>query len=100
VRSGAKFRDTPDRAVDCGVEPRLIFGVATVVATTIVPDNRRGAAVAWLFAGITVANILGVPAGTAIGNWFGWRAAFWAVGILAVAVTFTIMSKSFFAAVL
>jgi len=68
------------------------FGVATVVATSIVPPNRVGAAVAWLFAGITVANILGVPGGTAIGNWLGWRATFWVVGALAVAVTFIIMA--------
>lgn len=55
------------------------FGVASVVAVSIVPENRRGAAIAWLFAGISVANILGVPGGTAIGNWLGWRATFWVV---------------------
>ncbi|HVW93468.1 MAG TPA: MFS transporter [Devosia sp.] len=58
------------------------FGVAAIVAIGLVPPERRGSAVALLLAGITVANILGVPAGTAIGNTFGWRATFWAVGIL------------------
>jgi DHA1 family inner membrane transport protein len=60
------------------------FGVAAVVATRLVPPERRGSAVALLLAGITVANILGVPAGTAIGNAFGWRATFWAVGGLSL----------------
>ena len=58
------------------------FGVAAITATRLAPPERRGSAVALLLAGITVANILGVPAGTAIGNMFGWRATFWAVGAL------------------
>ncbi len=62
------------------------FGVASVVAVTIVPEDRRGTAIAWLFAGITVANIVGVPIGTAIGNWLGWRATFWVVGSVAILV--------------
>ncbi|MDB5561492.1 MAG: hypothetical protein JWN11_910, partial [Hyphomicrobiales bacterium] len=60
------------------------FGVATIVASNLVPAEKRGSAVALLLAGITIANILGVPAGTAIGNVFGWRATFWAVGVLAL----------------
>lgn len=67
------------------------FGVASVVAVKIAPEGHRGAAIAWLFAGISVANILGVPGGTAIGNWFGWRATFWVVGGLAVAVSIGMM---------
>lgn len=58
------------------------FGVAAIVATRLVPPEKSGSAVALLLAGITVANILGVPGGTAIGNMFGWRATFWAVGVL------------------
>jgi DHA1 family inner membrane transport protein len=60
------------------------FGVATIVASNLVPAEKRGSAVALLLAGITIANILGVPAGTAIGNVLGWRATFWAVGLLAL----------------
>jgi len=58
------------------------FGVAAIVATRLVPPEKSGSAVALLLAGITVANILGVPGGTAIGNLLGWRATFWAVGLL------------------
>lgn len=60
------------------------FGVAAIAATRLVPPGQSGRAVALLLAGITVANILGVPAGTAIGNSLGWRATFWAVGGLGV----------------
>lgn len=62
------------------------FGVAGVVAVTLVPENQRGAAIAWLFAGVSVANILGVPGGTAIGNALDWRATFWIVGAAAAVV--------------
>lgn len=60
------------------------FGVAMVTSTTLVSENRRGAAVALILAGLTVANIIGVPAGTAIGNALGWRMTFWAVALLGV----------------
>ncbi|HZY48513.1 MAG TPA: MFS transporter [Devosia sp.] len=61
------------------------FGTAMVVATKIVEPNRRGFAVALILAGLTVANIIGVPIGTAIGTAFGWRMTFWAVSGLGVA---------------
>jgi DHA1 family inner membrane transport protein len=55
------------------------FGVAAIVATRIAGVAKAGRAMALLLAGITVSNIIGVPAGTAIGNLLGWRATFWAV---------------------
>ena len=60
------------------------FGTAMIVATSIVAENRRGFAVGLILAGLTVANIIGVPIGTAIGTAFGWRATFWAVAALGV----------------
>lgn len=65
------------------------FGVGSVVATTLVPPERKASAIAVMFTGLTVANILGVPAGTWLGQAYGWRASFWAVtavGLLALAV--------------
>ena len=56
------------------------FGIAAIVAVNLVPADKRGFAVALILSGLTVSNILGVPAGTAIGNALGWRATFWAVG--------------------
>jgi DHA1 family inner membrane transport protein len=58
------------------------FGTAMVTATRVVDENRRGFAVSLILAGLTVANVVGVPLGTAIGTAFGWRMTFWAVAAL------------------
>ena len=55
------------------------FGIGSVVATNLVPRNQRAQAIALMFSGLTLANVLGVPAGTALGQAFGWRASFWAI---------------------
>jgi DHA1 family inner membrane transport protein len=68
----------------------LFYGIATIGAASLVPPQRRGAALSLVLAGITVANILGVPGGTAIGNAFGWRMTFWAVGAVAIIATIAI----------
>lgn len=63
------------------------FGAGNVVVARLVPLNRRGGALSLFIGGITVANLLGLPAGTAIGVALGWRATFLAVaaiGLLAV----------------
>ncbi len=60
------------------------FGIGSVVAAELVPPARRGQAMALLFSGLTVANVLGVPAGTALGQVAGWRAAFWCIVVIAV----------------
>ncbi len=65
------------------------FGVGSVVATTLVPPNKKASAIAVMFTGLTVANILGVPFGTWLGQHLGWRATFYAVtlvGVLALAI--------------
>jgi len=64
------------------------FGVGSVVASGLVARDKRASAIAIMFTGLTVANILGVPFGTWLGQHFGWRATFWAVsavGLLAMA---------------
>ena len=55
------------------------FGIGSVVAANLVPRNQRAQAIALMFSGLTLANVLGVPAGTALGQALGWRAAFWAI---------------------
>ncbi|MCW5720168.1 MAG: MFS transporter [Devosia sp.] len=66
------------------------FGIAAIVAVSIVAPEKRGFAVALILSGLTVSNILGVPAGTAIGNALGWRSTFWAVGAIGLIATFGI----------
>jgi MFS transporter, DHA1 family, inner membrane transport protein len=61
------------------------FGVGSVVATTLVAPDRRATAIAVMFTGVTLANILGVPFGTWLGQALGWRATFWAVALVGVA---------------
>jgi MFS transporter, DHA1 family, inner membrane transport protein len=67
------------------------FGIGSVVAATLVPRNQRAQAIALMFSGLTLANVLGVPAGTALGQAFGWRSAFWAIvpiGVVAATAVF------------
>jgi MFS transporter, DHA1 family, inner membrane transport protein len=59
----------------------LFFGVAMVVATRLAPADRQTTAVSLIVAGVTLSAVLGVPLGTAIGNAFGWRAAFWVIAV-------------------
>jgi DHA1 family inner membrane transport protein len=62
------------------------FGIGSLVARRLVPPERASRAVAVMFAGLTVANVLGVPFGALVGDRWGWRATFWAItGIGAVA---------------
>ena len=60
------------------------FGIGSVVAASLVPANRRASAVALMFTGLTLANVLGVPLGTALGQAAGWRSTFWAVTAIGV----------------
>jgi MFS transporter, DHA1 family, inner membrane transport protein len=61
------------------------FGVGSVVATRLVPPERKASAISIMFTGLTVANVLGVPMGTWIGQHAGWRATFWAVAAIGFA---------------
>uniref|UniRef100_B0T976 Major facilitator superfamily MFS_1 n=1 Tax=Caulobacter sp. (strain K31) TaxID=366602 RepID=B0T976_CAUSK len=68
------------------------FGIGAVLAMSLVPDHRKASAVAVMFAGLTIANILGVPLGTALGQWAGWRAPFWAITALSIAALVAILT--------
>ncbi|WP_371541939.1 MFS transporter [Streptomyces sp. NBC_00554] len=64
------------------------FGIGSLVARSLVVPEKKSRAVAVMFAGLTLANVLGVPFGALVGERWGWRAAFWAVtaiGVLALA---------------
>ncbi|WP_327666173.1 MULTISPECIES: Cmx/CmrA family chloramphenicol efflux MFS transporter [unclassified Streptomyces] len=56
------------------------WAVGAAVAIAMVPMNQRARAMAVMIGGLSIANVLGVPAGAFLGEGLGWRAAFWAVG--------------------
>jgi len=73
------------------------FGVGAVVATGLVPANRRASAISIMFSGLTLATLLGMPAGAWLGLHFGWRATFWAmtaIGLLSFAVIAVMVKNS------
>jgi DHA1 family inner membrane transport protein len=60
------------------------FGVGSIVAASLVPPQRRASAVAAMFMGLTIANVVGVPLATWAGEHLGWRASFWGIAALGV----------------
>ncbi len=64
-----------------------VWSLAGGLAVRLVPAKSAGPATSMVFSGIAVASVLGVPAGTYIGEWAGWREAFLAIAALALLVT-------------
>lgn len=63
------------------------FGIGAVVAADLVAPTKRAGAISLMFAGLTIANVLGVPFGTFLGQASGWRSTFWVItGIGVVAL--------------
>ncbi|TAM53432.1 MAG: MFS transporter [Paraburkholderia sp.] len=60
------------------------FGIGAVVAASLVAREKQASAIALMFTGLTLANVLGVPFGTFVGQSFGWRLTFWIVAGLGV----------------
>jgi MFS transporter, DHA1 family, inner membrane transport protein len=67
-----------------GLPHGAYFGVAALVAADLAGPERRARAVARVLLGLSVANVVGVPAATWLGQALGWRAAFAAAAVLAV----------------
>jgi DHA1 family inner membrane transport protein len=68
-----------------GLPHGAFFGVAAVIAASLVAPTRRGWAISMVMAGLTVANVVGVPFATWLGQTFGWRLLFVLVGVLGLA---------------
>ncbi|MFE2500732.1 Cmx/CmrA family chloramphenicol efflux MFS transporter [Streptomyces rubiginosohelvolus] len=60
------------------------WAVALSTAVAMVPDRLKGRAAAVVVGGVTVACVVGVPAGAVLGERWGWRSAFWAVAIVSL----------------
>jgi MFS transporter, DHA1 family, inner membrane transport protein len=75
-----------------GLPHGAYFGVASLVAASLAAPERRGRAVALVMLGLSVANVIGVPAATWMGQNLGWRSAYVAVTVLGlVTVTMVLM---------
>ncbi|WP_059010022.1 MFS transporter [Streptomyces specialis] len=60
------------------------FGIGSVVAATLVAPERRAGAIALMFTGLTVSNVVGVPAGTLLAQQVSWRLTFAAITVVGV----------------
>ncbi len=65
-----------------GLPHGAYFGVASLVAASLVPPDRKGRAIASVMLGLSIANVVGVPAATWLGQSLGWRTAYWLVAVL------------------
>ncbi|WP_238158268.1 MFS transporter [Kribbella voronezhensis] len=65
-----------------GLPHGAFFGIGAVVGASMVPANRRAWAVSMIMVGLPVANIIGVPLTTLLGQRVGWQIPFLAVGVL------------------
>lgn len=74
-----------------GLPHGAFFGVGAVVATQLAKPGKGASAVAIMFTGLTVANIIGVPIGTFIGHHCSWRVAYFIVASFGVVTLFSIL---------
>ncbi|MBD8868643.1 MFS transporter [Nocardioides donggukensis] len=75
-----------------GLPHGAYFGVASLVAAGLAAPGRKGRAVALVMLGLSVANVVGVPAATWLGQHLGWRSAYWAVTVLG-ALTMALVAR-------
>ena len=72
----------------CGLPHGAFFGIGAVVASKLAEPGKEARAVSMMFAGLTIANIFGVPLGTYIGHNFSWRISFGIVALFGLSTAF------------
>src|SRR3954454_23924060 len=75
-----------------GLPHGAYFGVASLVAASLVAPRLRGRAVSSVLLGLSAAMLTGVPAATWLGQQFGWRSAYWAVVVLAAVTVAAVLA--------
>jgi DHA1 family inner membrane transport protein len=75
-----------------GLPHGAYFGVASLVAASLVAPHLRGRAVSSVILGLAAAMLTGVPAATWLGQQLGWRSAFWLVAVLAAATVAAVLA--------
>ncbi|WP_026914866.1 MFS transporter [Christiangramia portivictoriae] len=73
-----------------GLPHGAFFGIGAVVAGKLASPGKEAQAIAMMFTGLTVANVIGVPLGTWLGQNFSWGIAFLAVGIVGICAILSI----------
>ncbi|NKI25174.1 MFS transporter [Arenibacter sp. 6A1] len=67
-----------------GLPHGAFFGIGAVVATKLAKEGKTAQAIATMFTGLTVANVIGVPIGTYLGHQYNWGLSFIIVGVIGV----------------
>ena len=73
-----------------GLPHGAFFGIGAVVAGRLAKPGKDAQAIAMMFTGLTVANVIGVPLGTWLGQNFNWGVSFLAVGVVGVLAVLSI----------
>ncbi|BES83210.1 MFS transporter [Pectobacterium araliae] len=68
------------------------FGIGSIIAASLVAPGRQASAIAFMFSGLTVANLVGVPVGTWLAQAFNWRLVFWVIAGIGLVTIATIAS--------
>lgn len=58
------------------------FGIGSIIAASLVAKDRQASAIAFMFSGLTMANLFGVPAGTWLAQAYDWRLVFWLIAAI------------------
>lgn len=74
----------------CGLAAGLVGPIATIAAAELARPEERGRAMALVLSGLTLAFVLGIPMGSVVGDWAGWRGTFVYAGALALAAALAI----------
>ncbi len=77
-----------------GLPHGAYFGVAALVAASVVPRNKRASAIARIFLGLTIATTIGVPAASVLSDGLGWRTGFYMVAAIALATALAVLMKA------
>ena len=75
-----------------GLPHGAYFGVASLLAASLVRPENKGRAVSMVMLGLSVATVAGVPASTVLGQTLGWRSAYWAVLVISAGAALMIWS--------
>lgn len=63
-----------------------IISLVLVIANFVAPLDKRASLLSWIFAGFSIASIIGLPIGTLISTTWSWHASFWLISVLTVVV--------------